>query len=80
MVRKSRIHVTSDGQPSSCPLIIKGIIPQQQIDLCTGDSTTLTFFNTVDSRSTSPNNPGPIRATGEFYISYLASCAHMVMG
>lgn len=77
MVRKSRIHVTSEGQPSNCPMIIEGIIPQQQIDLCTGDCTNLALFNTVDI-SIPPDNPGPVPAIGKFFISYLASCAHMV--
>ena len=69
MVRKSRIYVTSNGQPSYCPVIIEGIVPQQQTDLCTGYCTNLTLFNTVDSRSTPPDNPGPVPAIGEFFIS-----------
>ena len=69
MVRKSRIHVKRDGQPSCCPMIIEGIVPQQQIDLCTSDCTNLALFNTVDSRSTPPDNPGPVPAIGEFFIS-----------
>ena len=69
MVRKSRIYVTRNGQPSNCPVIIEGIIPQQQIDLCTGQCTNLPLFNTVDSRSTPPNNPGPVPAIGESLLA-----------
>ena len=71
MARKLRIilNVTNNGQSSSCPLIIEGIIPKQKIDLCSGRYTNLMLLNTVDSRSTPPNNPGPVPAVGEFFIS-----------
>ena len=60
MIVKSRIHVakTSNEQPSNCPLIIEGIIPQQQIDLCTGHHSNLTQ---IDPHS----NNGPVPVTGE---------------
>ena len=53
-MQKSVICVTntSDTLPSSCPLIIKGIKPHQQIDLCTGHCTNLELIDNADSPST----------------------------
>ena len=68
IVRKSDIRVlkTSDTLSSNCPLIIKGIKPHQQIDLCTNCCTNLTLFDTIDSRSTTNVNTGPVPvASGE---------------
>ena len=61
MVRKSHITVTktSNAQTSSCPLIIKGINPRQQIDLCTDYYENLTL---IDPHGTT----GPVPATGKF--------------
>ena len=66
MVRKSHIHVTKTGslQTSSCPLIIEGIIPQQQVDLCTGHCTNLTLVH-IDS------NNGLVPAAGELSVYVL---------
>ena len=67
MVQKSRIRVTKvrDIQPSSCPLIIKGIKKQQQIDLCTG------YCDNLNKIETHGNN-GPVPTTGEL-SNYLFS-------
>ena len=73
MVHKSHIIVAnlSDTQPSNFQLIIKGIEPQQKFDLCTDHCTNLTWIETVNPRSTRPNNTGSVSAgPGEFPISY----------
>ena len=61
MIVKSHIQVikTSNAQPSNCPLVIEGIIPHQQIDLCTGHCSNLT---PIDPHS----NTGPVLVAGEF--------------
>ena len=61
-IRKSNITVTkTSGAPSSnCPLIIRGIDPHQQVDLCTDHCTNLTLIETVDSQSTTNINAGPV--------------------
>ena len=61
LILKSQIHVikTDNAKPSSCPLIINGINPQQQIDLFTGH---FTNFTLIDNDSCG----GPVPATGEF--------------
>ena len=53
MVHKSRIDVVNltSTQPSNCQLIIKGIEPQQQVNLCTGHYTNLSLIDTVDPLS-----------------------------
>ena len=71
MVHKSRIDVAnlSDTQPSNCQLIVKGIEPQQKVELCTDHYTNLTWIGTVDPQSTQPSNTGPVSAgPGEFSI------------
>ena len=77
MIVKSHINVTKTGneQPSNCPLIIEGIIPQQQIDLCTGQCSNLTLIDT-------PSYTGPVPVTGEFssllarYLQQTMNCGH----
>ena len=72
MVQKSHIYVTKMGstQPSNCQLTIKGIEPQQQVDLCTDRCTNLTLIDTVDSQSTPHSNTRPAQGTsGEFSIN-----------
>ena len=69
MVQKSHIHVTkmSDALSSNCQLAIKGIEPQQQVDLCTDQYTNFTLIGTVDSQSTPQSNTGLVQvASGEF--------------
>ena len=69
MVQKSHIHVTkmSDALSSNCQLAIKGIEPQQQVDLCTDHYTNFTLIGTVDSQSTPQSNTGLVQVTsGEF--------------
>ena len=72
IVHKLRIDVTnlSDTQPSNCQLVIKGIEPQQKVDLCKEDQySNLTLIGTVDPQSTQPSNTGPVSAgPGEFPI------------
>ena len=64
MVQKSVIHVTksiaSDTPSSNCQLIIGGINPHQQVDLCTNHCTNLTLIDTIDSQSTTNVNAGPV--------------------
>ena len=71
-VRKSHINVTkaSNSQTSSCLLIIKGINPQQQIDLCTDYCENLTLIDTH-------SNTGPVPATGEFSVGAKQRSVHM---
>ena len=67
--QKSHIHVTkmSDALSSNCQLAIKGIEPQQQVDLCTDHYTNFTLIGTVDSQSTPQSNSGLVQvASGEF--------------
>ena len=61
-IRKSDITVTkTSGTPSSnCQLIIRGIEPYQQVDLCTDHCTNLTLIDTIDSQSTTNVNAGPV--------------------
>ena len=61
-IRKSDIKVmkTSDTPTFNCQLIIRGIEPHQQVDLCTDRCTNLTLIDTVDSRSTTNVNVGPV--------------------
>ena len=61
-IRKSKIDVTkrSDTPSSNCQLMIRGIEPHQQVDLCTNDCTNLTLIGTVDSQSTTNINAGPV--------------------
>ena len=75
MVHKSRIDVTNltDTQPSKCQLIVKGIEPQQHIDLCTAADhyTNLTLID--NPQSTQPSNAQPVSAgSGEFSITQQA--------
>ena len=64
LVQKSIIQVIkiiASGTPlSNCQLIIRGIEPHQLVDLCTDNRTNLTFIETVDSRSTTNVNAGPV--------------------
>ena len=62
IIRKSDIKVTkTSGTPSSnCQLIIRGIEPHQQVDLCTNNCTNLTLIDTVYSRSTTNINAGSV--------------------
>ena len=64
IVQKSLIRVikkiASDTPSSNCQLIISGIKPHQQIDLCTDHCTNLTLIGTVDSQSTTNVNAGPV--------------------
>ena len=72
MVHKSCIDVAklTDTQPSNFQLIIKGIEPQQKVDLCTDRPTNLTWIETVDPRSTQSSNTVSVSAgPGEFSIS-----------
>ena len=76
MVCKSCIDVSnlSGMPPSNCQLIIKGIKPQQQVNLCTGHCTNLAMIDTVDPQSTQPTNTEPVSVgPGEFSISYIAN-------
>ena len=72
MVQKSHIHVAkmSNAQPSNCQLTIKGIVPQQQVDLCANHYTNFTLIDTVDSQSTPQSSTGPVKvACGEFSVN-----------
>ena len=61
IVPKSFIHVAKTGNTlSNCQLMISGIEPHQQIDLCTSGHTNLTLVDTIDSKSTAKNNTGPV--------------------
>ena len=64
IVQKSLIRVIktiTSGTPSSnCQLIIRGIEPHQKVDLCTDHCTNLTLIETVDSRSITNVNAGPV--------------------
>ena len=79
VVRKSHICVMKVGnvQPSSCPLIIKGIKSQQQIDLCTGHcSTNLTLIDT-------DSDNGPVQTNGKvsnYLFSYLVKSKFYTCG
>ena len=69
VVHKSRIDVANltGTQPSNFQLTVKGIDPQQQVDLCTDHYTNLTLID--DPQSTQPSNAGPVSAgPGEFSI------------
>ena len=71
VVHKLRIDVAnlSDRQPSKCQLMIKGIDPQQQVDLCEDHYTNLTLIDTVGPHSTQPNNTEPVLSVpGKFLI------------
>ena len=63
-VQKSVIHViktfASNTPSSNCRLIIRGIEPHQQVDLCTDHCINLTLIETVDSQSTTHVNAGPV--------------------
>ena len=69
MVHKSRIDVTNltDTQPSNCQLIVKGIEPQQQVDLCTA-ADCYPNLTLIDNPQSTPVLPGP----GEFSITQQA--------
>ena len=75
-VQKSVIHViktiASDIPSSNCQLIIRGIEPHQEVDLCT-NYTNLTLIDTVDSRPTTNVNAGPVRSvsTSSEYSYYM---------
>ena len=73
IVQKSVIKVRkTGGTPSSdCPLIIKGIKPRQQVDLCTNCCTNLTFDGTIDSQSTTNVNAGPVPSVSSEYYVYV---------
>ena len=67
-VRKSIIRVTktTDAPLPNCQLMIKGIKPHQQVDLCESCFTNLTLIDTIVSRSTTDVKGGPISvATGK---------------
>ena len=71
IVPKLRIDVAnlSDTQSSKCQLMIKGIDPQQQIELCEDQYTNLTLIDTVDPHSTRPNNFEPVSSRpGKFSV------------
>ena len=59
-------------QPSNCQLAVKGIKPQQMVDLCTGSYTNFTWIDTVNSQSTPQSNTGPVKvASGEFSVNQI---------
>ena len=63
MVRKSIIRIAKTGSsaPSSkCQLIIKGIKPHQQVDLCKSCCTNFTKVDSIDSRFIAAVNTGPV--------------------
>ena len=75
-IRKSDIKVTkTSGTPSSnCQLIIRGIEPHQQVDLCTNHHTNLTLIGTIESQSTTNINAGlvpSVSTSSEFYNVYI---------
>ena len=65
MIRKSIIRVTKTGStpPSNCQLIIKGIKPHQQVDLCKSCCINLTKVDAIDSQSIPAVNSGPVSVT-----------------
>ena len=69
IMRKSDIHVIkTSGTPSSnCPLMIRGIKPHQQVDLCTNCCINLTLIDTIDSPSTTNINSGPVASVSSEY-------------
>ena len=68
-VPKSYISVTKASDPSSsssdsCQLIIKGIKPHQQVDLCTSHShPNLNLVDTIYLESTAVVNTGPVQVS-----------------
>ena len=80
MVQKSHIHVTkmSDALSSNCQLAIKGIEPQQQIDLCTDHYTNFTLIGTVDSQSSITLWCG-LRINSAYVMPMLCRCYAYVM-
>ena len=79
IVRKSVIEVRkTGGTPSSnCPLIIKGIKPHQQVDLCTDCCTNLKFDGTIDSQSTTNVNAGPVPSVSSERYMYIYVANHV---
>ena len=85
IVQKSVIRViktnASDASSSNCQLMIRGIEPHQQVDLCTNDCKNLTLIDTVVSRSTTNANvnagPVPSVSTSSKYISYYTYIASL---
>ena len=74
MVQKLHIQITkmSNTQSSNCQLTIRGIEPQQQVDLCRDHYTNFTLIDTVDSKSTPPSGTGPVQvACGEFSVNQI---------
>ena len=77
IVQKSVIRVkktiASDIPSSNCQLIIRGIEPYQQVDLCTDHYINLTLIGTIDSRSITNINAGPVpvSASSEYIASYI---------
>ena len=61
-MRKSDIQVikTSNTPSSNCQLIIRGIEPQEEVDLCTNYCANLTLVDSIDSPSTTNVNAGPL--------------------
>ena len=79
IVQKSVIEVKkTGGTPSSdCPLIIKGIKPHQQVDLCTNCCTNLTLLDTIDSQSITNVNAGPVPSVSSEYYMYIYIANHV---
>ena len=85
LVQKSIIQVIktiASGTPlSNCQLIIRGIEPHQQVDLCTHRFTNLTFNETVDSQSNVNAGPVPVSTSSEYVcIIYVYPTIPLLMG
>ena len=81
IVQKSVIEVkkTGDTPSSDCPLIIEGIKPPHQVDLCKKCCTNLTLVDTIDSQSTTNINAGPyaIPSVSSEYYMYIYKANHV---
>ena len=73
MVPKSLVTVSKakylGDVPSDCQLIVKGIRPSPQFDLCTGVYHNLTFLDTIPSQCNV--NDGPVPVASGMYVRHM---------
>ena len=68
MILKSYITITkdvSDISEENCQLVVKGIAPPLQVDLCSDCYDSLTILGTIESRSTNVK-AGPVEVAGMY--------------
>lgn len=82
MILKSVITVIKENSLNdtspNCHLIVKGIAPPLQVDLCTDSNDNLTILGTIETASSNMST-GPVKvSTGMCIYNYVATYVHVL--